>query len=156
MFILELDKALKAHKVKYTIIGGLALALRGIVRATVDVDLAITLSESSFKATETALTSIGLISRLPVKASDVFHFRSEYIENRNLLAWNFYDPKNPLHQVDILITTSREEIEQSSVKIMGHNLPVATFKALLKLKKASGRPIDLLDIGLINEKIKND
>lgn len=58
MFVLEVIKALEKHKVRYAIIGGYALSFHGLVRATMDVDLVISLSRTQLKKTETALQSI--------------------------------------------------------------------------------------------------
>ncbi len=39
MFYLDLFKALEKHKVRYLLVGGLAMNLHGVPRATMDVDL---------------------------------------------------------------------------------------------------------------------
>ncbi len=41
MFILKVCEALSAAKINYAIAGGYAVALHGVVRGTVDVDLLI-------------------------------------------------------------------------------------------------------------------
>ena len=67
----------------------------GPVRGTVDVDVALNWSRKDLLAAETALRSIGLVSRLPISANDVYDFRDEYIANRGLVAWNFHQPGRP-------------------------------------------------------------
>ena len=95
MFLYRVVESLAKHKVDYALVGGFAVALHGAVRGTIDVDLVIRLQKKQFQLAEVALKDLGLISRLPVTAENVFEFREEYIQNRNLIAWSFYNPKIP-------------------------------------------------------------
>jgi hypothetical protein len=55
MFLYEVIDAIESVKIKYALVGGYALALHGIVRATMDVDLVISLSLKDFELVEQAL-----------------------------------------------------------------------------------------------------
>jgi len=149
----EVTDALSAAKLKYALVGGYALALHGIVRATVDIDLVLRLTQNDFELAEKALNKIGLQSRLPIRAQDVIKMRREYIENRNLIAWSFVDYKNPMRQVDILITKSFDELEVEKISVGGRKISVISLKELLKMKSEAGRPQDLLDIKNIKAKL---
>lgn len=153
MFLFEVTEALEKGKISYAIVGGYALALQGLVRATVDVDLVINLNLSDFEMAEKALQNLGLTSRLPIRAQEVFKMRKEYIEKRNLIAWSFVDFKNPMRQVDIIITEDRRKLEVKNVSVGGKKVCVASLKELLKMKKAAARPQDLVDIQNIEAKI---
>src|SRR6267142_396688 len=72
MFLYELAAALEKAEVPFAIVGGYAVALHGAVRGTVDVDIILRLSRSSFLAAESALRTLGLAPRLPVSAGEVF------------------------------------------------------------------------------------
>ena len=111
MFILDVDRVLGNYKVNYAIVGGYAVALHGVVRGTVDIDIIIQLNKSSMINAEKALKELGLESKLPVNAEEVFNFREEYIKNKNMLAWNFTNPQNPADSVDILITEDVKGIQ---------------------------------------------
>jgi len=93
MFISCLALALNTHQIPYAIVGGHAVALHGALRGTVDIDFVIHWQKKHLLQAEKALHSIGLQSRLPITAEEVFHFRDEYIRNRNLIAWPFYNPQ---------------------------------------------------------------
>ncbi len=95
---------LSRARVRYAIVGGHAVALHGAVRGTVDIDVVLLWNRKTVVAAEKALNEIGLVSRLPISANDVFDFRKEFIENLNLIAWNFYNPDDLSEQVDIIIT----------------------------------------------------
>lgn len=153
MLLFDLTDALTAAKLRYALVGGYALALHGLVRATMDVDLVITLSEVEYELAEKTLLKIGLQSRLPIRAQDVFKMRKEYIENRNLIAWSFVDFKNPSRQVDILITEDLKNLDTIKISVGGRKIVVATLEELLRMKSKAGRPQDLIDIENIKAKI---
>lgn len=44
MFYIDLFSALARHKVDYLLIGGLAVSLHGVERATMDVDITVAMS----------------------------------------------------------------------------------------------------------------
>jgi hypothetical protein len=146
MLLLRVTKALDAARVPYAIVGGFAVALHGAVRGTVDVDLAIRLVERDFKAMEKALVGLGLRSRLPLTAAEVFRFREEYIRNRNLIAWTFVNPDRRSEIVDLILTQDLRKMKTRAIKVQGQTVRVAAIPDLIKMKQASGRPQDLEDI----------
>lgn len=146
MFIVELSKTLKDFDVDFAIAGGYAVVLHGVVRGTVDIDLVIALNENNFEHAQEALHFLGLKSRLPITFKEVFHFRKEYIANRNLIAWSFTHPKNPAQVVDIIITHDLSKMSTVNVSLRGTKIPVLSKSVLIKMKKQAGRPQDLEDI----------
>lgn len=156
MLLYEVIDALKSHKLRYALVGGYALALHGIIRATMDVDIVLNLTLSDFEHAEKALMQIGLKSRLPIRAQDVIKMRKEYIENRNLMAWSFVDYQNPTRQVDILITENLSELDIESVSVSGRKISVVSLESLLKMKLKANRDKDQLDIKLIKEKLSEN
>lgn len=155
MLLYEIVDVLSKKKIKYAIVGGYAMAIHGLVRATMDVDLVLNLKLKDFEQVETALEEIGLKSRLPVRAKEIFAMRREYIMNRNLIAWSFVDYQDPTRQADILITTDLKGLEVEQKSIGGHRVSVVSLKDLLKMKQSSGREQDLIDVQKIREKLKN-
>ena len=138
--------ALDRAGVRYAVVGGHAVALHGAVRGTVDLDIVISWTRQSLVNTEKALMGIGLVSRLPISATDILEFRNEYIQNRNLVAWNFYNPGDLSEQVDIIITydlkgkrTKRIDLENTSIQILSK-------RDLIEMKRQSGRPQDKEDV----------
>lgn len=145
-FLSRVSSALEAAGVHYALVGGYAVALHGAVRGTVDVDFVLRWSLRDLEAAEAALGSIGLVSRLPVTAGEVFRFRDEYIRNRNLIAWNFYNPRDLSEQVDIVISEDLKGKRRVRMKTLAGPVQVLSRKDLIAMKKASGRPQDLADI----------
>jgi hypothetical protein len=154
MFVLDVTNELIRRKIPFALVGGYALAMHGIVRATLDVDIVIGLTKKSLVAAEQAMQALGLTSRLPISAAEVAEFRIEYIAKRNLIAWSFVDYKNPTRQVDLLIVLGLDEIEVEKISFGGKSLPVASLKSLLEMKLKSNRPEDQLDIQRLRAKRK--
>ena len=149
MFIHTVCKALAEKQIPYAIVGGYAVALHGAVRGTVDVDIVIKWTLNNLQKTENALKELGLISRLPINAETVFNFREEYIKNRNLIAWNFYDPKNLMNQVDIIITFDLSGTQINHIATPAGDITLLSRKDLIEMKRASGRPQDIADINAL-------
>jgi hypothetical protein len=156
MFLLDLAKQLNAHKVKYAIAGGYAVVLHGVTRGTVDIDLVIKINEKNFAQAEAALKEMGLSPRLPVSSKDVFHFRKEYIEKRNLIAWSFINTKNPTQVVDIIITHDLAKLKTKTMKLHGQPVIVLSKDSLIKMKRVAGRPQDIEDIRALEELDEKD
>ena len=69
--------ALNDAGVRYSVVGGYAVALHGAVRGTLDIDIAIDWTRPALQAVQDALAGLGLVSRLPISAEDVFLHRDE-------------------------------------------------------------------------------
>ena len=146
MRLVELIKALKEKKINYVIVGGYAVNFHGYSRNTVDIDLVIRFTLANLKKIERLLEDMGMVSRLPIDAVSVFKFRDEYVENRNLIAWNFYNENDPTDQVDILINHDVGDFKSEKFLVGDLEVKVISKKDLLKMKKKAGRDKDLLDI----------
>lgn len=146
MFLLRLTGALARARVSYGLVGGYAVALHGAVRGTMDIDLALRMEEAQFVRAERAFRSIGLESRLPVTAPEVFRFRREYMRNRNLTAWSFVNPSVPSELVDVVLTHDLAEMRTRVVRVQGRRIHVVDLDDLIAMKRKSGRPQDREDV----------
>jgi len=146
MFLLRITQALADADIDYALVGGYAVALHGAVRGTVDIDIVIRQRREDYIGVEQALIDVGLQSRLPVSAADVFNFRKEYITKRNLLAWSFYNPSNPAELVDVIINEDLGNFKTSTIRIQGERVVIISRDDLIALKEKSGRPQDLEDV----------
>lgn len=146
MLILDVATKLLAKKIRFAVAGGYAVALHGAVRGTVDLDLVALIERENLLRLETALKDLGLVSRIPVSAEDVFRFRQEYVKNRNLIAWSFVDPKDPSRLVDIIIAHDLKGMKTTNVSLRGVKIPILAKASLIAMKRAAGRPQDLEDV----------
>lgn len=143
--------ALREAGVRYAVAGGHAVALHGAIRGTVDIDVVLAWNKKSLAAAESALNEIGLVSRLPISANDVFNFRTEYVENRNLVGWNFYNPKDLSEQVDIIITYDLKGKRTKRIDLADGPIQVLSIKDLIDMKRQSSRPQDIEDIAALEK-----
>ncbi len=150
-FLLKLCKSLNEKKVDYAICGGWAVALHKIPRFTFDVDLVLKLNEKNFKNTEKVLNDLGLVSQIPINAEQIFKFRLEYIQNKNLIAWNFSNPLAPSEIVDLIITEDQSELETEMKSFGEFKIPVLSAKSLIVMKEKSNRQQDLEDIKFLKK-----
>lgn len=151
LFIDRLCNALAESKVRYAIVGGYAVALHGAVRGTMDVDIAINWNLSNLRKTEKVLTGLGLVSRLPIGAEDVFRFRDEYVNKRRLIAWNFYDTRNLANQVDVIITFDMKNRKRKQVQTSAGTVYILNIDDLIQMKRESGRKQDMEDVKALNK-----
>lgn len=145
LFIEKLCQALAESGVRYAIVGGYAVALHGAVRGTMDVDIAVNWNLSTLRKTEAVLIGLGLVSRLPISAEDVFRFREEYVSKRRLIAWNFYDPKNLANQVDVIITFDMKGKKRERLQTSSGDVYILNIDDLIQMKRESGRKQDIED-----------
>lgn len=150
-FLEEVCQALANARVPYCVVGGYAVALHGAVRGTVDVDIGLKWSATALSKTEKVLTGLGLQSRLPVSAEEVFSFREEYVNNRNLLAWNFFDPTDHTRQVDVLINFDLSGKRIKRVRLADSSIRILALADLIEMKKTSARPQDLEDVRALEQ-----
>ncbi len=145
----RLLEQLARHRVPCVIVGGAALALHGIPRSTLDVDIVV-LSKAPvilklFRIAET----LGLKCRHAhlVDLAD----RPELLVGQ----WMTFTDESKRELVDVLLESEKEfrKLYQGSRKrrTARGTLRIASLNELEKMKKASGRPIDLADISLIRE-----
>ena len=144
-FLQRVCRAFDDAGVDYALVGGQAVALHGVVRGTLDVDVALRWERPVVAAAEAALRKMGLVSRLPITAADVFAHRDRYVKERNLIAWNFFNPGAPLEQVDVIVSCDLAGKPVTRIAVAGVSVAVLSVTALIDMKRASGRPQDLED-----------
>lgn len=160
MFYLDLFGALANHRVRYVVVGGLALNLHGVERATMDVDLAVALDASNLGAAIDAFETLGLVPVAPVsihEARDPEILR-RWRREKNMLVFGLRPGQGIGPTVDCLIDPAVpfERLAASAVvKSVGTlAVPVASIDDLIALKRASGRAIDASDIEAL-ERLKH-
>ncbi len=155
MFITRLVKALNSYSIPYAIVGGQALAIHGAVRGTIDVDFITKWNLKNLKLIHECLIEFGLQPRLPITPEDLFNFKDEYIKNRNLIAWNYLNPKNPSEIVDIIITTDLKNKKLKKINLLDVSINVLSIPDLIQMKKNAGREQDLIDIKALEKIYEN-
>ena len=150
--IREIFKTLADAHVDYVVVGGFAVIMHGHLRATRDLDLVLGLQPDNCARAMDALSGIGLRPRLPVTLADFADpvTREDWVQNRNMLVLQLWDPANPERSVDIFV---REPLDFTALlaeavikDIDGVSIPVVSIRHLIQLKRMAGRPRDIEDI----------
>lgn len=150
-FLERVCRALREAGVDYAIVGGHAVALHGAVRGTLDVDVVVRWTQDAVARAEAALLGLGLVSRIPVTAQDVFANRDEYTRRRNLIAWDFYHPAMPMNQVDLLIDYNLAHKQVDTVALPSGPVQVLCKRDLMAMKRKSNRPQDVEDVAALEK-----
>lgn len=151
----DVFRALDDAGVRYVVVGGVAVVLRGHARLTVDVDLVLDLAHDNALRAVDALLGCGLMPRLPVDAHEFADeaTRRDWIENRNLMVFSFFDPTDQLRVIDVFAESPLpfEELfaDAESIQLEDGRVRVASVRHLIQMKRAAGRPKDLEDIAAL-------
>ncbi len=152
MFYLDLFSALDRHKVDYLLIGGLAVSLHGVERATMDVDITVGMNPQNLQALIDVARELKLTPVLPVALESISNVEllREWHEKRHLEVFALRTPELAGVTIDVLLfpPLSFAEMDNHAVKfdVAGTMIRVVSIDDLIALKQAVGRPIDLSDV----------
>jgi hypothetical protein len=156
MFYLDLFGMLARHDVNYVVVGGLALNLHGVERATMDVDLVVALDAHNLGAAIDAFDALGLVPVAPVKLQEAREPETlrRWRREKNMVAFGLRPTRGVGPTVDCLIDPAvpfADLARNMVVKTIGETrVPVASIDHLIALKRDAGRAIDLSDIDALN------
>ena len=141
-------RAFEAAGLEYVLIGATAMGFHGLVRATEDVDLLIRATPENVARLRTALASA---------YGDDPHVAE--IQAVDLLgdypAIRYYPPSGDLY-FDVMTRLGEaadfDSVDASVEEFEGVRVPVATPRALYRMKRDTVRPIDQQDAAAIRER----
>ncbi|MFZ3375486.1 MAG: hypothetical protein WA183_08025 [Chthoniobacterales bacterium] len=145
-------RALNGADVRYLIVGGLAVVAHGYVRYTADVDIVLDLERDNALRAMKALDAIAYRPLVPVDATDFAdeEKRRVWIREKNMLVFQMRNPDRESTRLDIFVKEPfafTEEFAQAKwEEVAGIRAPVLRYDELIRLKRSSGRPQDLIDI----------
>jgi predicted nucleotidyltransferase len=152
MFYLDLFRTLHEERVEYLVVGGLAINLHGVERATMDVDLVLAMNEGNLRCFLKAATRLRLKPVLPVQLEALCDSRQldTWIDEKHLIAFSLQSTSPNLPTVDIIVRPAvpfermyRNRIDKD---IGGVRLSLASIDDLIALKTGTGRKQDVSDI----------
>ncbi len=149
---LDIFATLNAGRVEYLVFGGLAVVLYGVGRVTWDVDVIVHLTASNVDRLAKALTRIGFVPRVPADPRGLAdpHIRRVWTQEKAMAVYSFIDTHIPPRNVDVMIRPPHDFEDlyrrRHIVKVRRITIPVIPVDALVRLKRAAGRPQDLQDI----------
>jgi len=141
----QIISALDENEIEYAVCGGLALAIHGFARATLDIDILI-----QPKSLEKAY-KISAEKGFDIRGLDI-SFKERAVEIRRV---SKIDANGEVLSLDLLLVTPQvEDVWESreTIDFLGNQLCVVSREGLLKMKRLAGRPQDLADI----ERLENE
>lgn len=139
--------AFERHRLAYVLVGSMAMAAQGIVRATRDMDVFIDPELSNVERLKAALTEV---------------FNDPSIEEISAadLAGDYpavqYVPPGGDYSIDLLTRLGEafryEDLEAETIDIEGVNVRVATPRMLYRMKRDTVRPQDRVDAQVIRDR----
>lgn len=157
MFYFEVFEALYREKIKYLVVGGLAVNLHGVPRVTYDLDIIISTDRNNVLKLNNTLMNLGYVPRLPVNPDDMADEKilNDWVENHNMKAFSFYHRKENLKVIDIVIEhpLNFNKAFQNRIikKVDDVEINVASVDDMISMKKATNRPKDISDMELLKE-----
>ena len=151
MFYLDLFAALN-RRVDYVLIGGLAIALHGIERVTMDIDVTVAMTPDNLSSLVDMARELGMTPALPVplEALSDLDQLAQWHRERNLEAFALRAPGLSGVTLDVLLYPPLDyaDMRRRAATFQAGSVPVvvACIDDLIALKQAVGRPIDLADI----------
>ena len=148
----SLFSALNKGKVRYLVVGGIAVNLYGIERATADIDLVVDLEENNLQKFIKVMKEHNYKPKIPVKLDDFTEKekRENWIKEKGMMVFSLFDPQNPFFLLGVFVTEpfdfdgvfeARKEMKSGNVKI-----PVISIGHLVEMKEKTGRPQDVSDV----------
>lgn len=148
-----IGRELAADRVRYLVVGGLALHAYGGDRLTYDIDLVIQLEPDNLVRAFEALARATYRPLVPVQPSqlaDSLH-RERLIREKGMILLNFWSDRFRETRLDVFVAEPFDfntEYEHALCDELapGINLRYPRIDTLIEMKKLAGRPKDLQDV----------
>lgn len=136
-------KALNKSKIKYLVVGGIAVNLYGLTRLTRDLDLMINIDEENLQKFISLMNKLGYGTKLAVD------------EWQGKVAIAFKNQNDESKQIDIFIKNPidfKKAYQRRKIFKLGRTkISCVGFNDLLKMKEIAGRDRDLIDMGYLKK-----
>lgn len=152
MGMFDLIKLLAESETDYVLVGGLAVALHGYQRVTMDVDVVLAMDPENIERFVSRAKAAGLRPVMPVAIESLA--RPDLLElwhrEKGLLAFGLHGAEAQATVLDVLIAPDvpYADLRRDAVLIDAgpYRIPVASIDHLIAMKTGSGRSKDAIDI----------
>jgi predicted nucleotidyltransferase len=145
-------RKLHEKNIQYLIIGGVAVNLYGVPRATGDIDMMLAMDKENLLRFVAVAKELSLVPKAPVKPEDLADPAKlkQWRETKNMKVFSFISPDNPFITVDIMtenyLSFAEAYAKKSQLSAWGVEVSVVGLEDLMELKRLSGRDQDIADI----------
>ena len=136
----DVFKSFQQHEVRYIVIGGIAVVLYGVPRATFDLDILIEATLENAQRLLDALIDAGMGTATLTNVDEILANEITIFQDRV--------------RIDVQITTPGIQFEtawerKQNMKYQGQTFYVVSLDDLIRSKRAAGRDVDLEDVRLL-------
>jgi predicted nucleotidyltransferase len=160
MEYVELFKKLSNNNIRYLICGGLAVNIYGIPRMTADIDILLDFTEENLDRFETTIKLLKYQSMIPLSINTFVSKkeRQKAIQEKNLIAYSYFNSQNNYLNLDVLIDVPFAFEELWAMKeervVDGTVIYIVSVEHLIKLKQYANRKQDIDDVILLSKLLK--
>ena len=131
----RLFSSLNSESLRYMVVGGIAVNLYGIERATADIDVVVRLDKENLLRFVGIAKKLGLKPKLPVKLEEFVDAdkRKEWVENKGMTVFSLYDARNPFFLLDVFVETpfDFDEVHKQRKKIKFEDTVIPVADAIM-------------------------
>lgn len=148
----DLIKMLTEAKVEFVLVGGLAVALQGYQRATLDVDVVLAMDGENLQRFLVAAKASNLRPTMPVQLDVLTQpaLIEQWYQEKGMLAFSVRGPDTVAAVLDILVRPvipfADLRRDAMMIDVGAISVPVASIEHLVTMKMGTGRSKDLIDI----------
>lgn len=152
MNMFDLLKMLAEAKVEFVLVGGLAVALHGYQRVTMDVDVVVAMDGENLQRFMSAAKAAGLRPTIPVPLESLAQpeLIEQWYREKGMLAFSLRGNETMATVLDVLVrpVVSFSELRRDAtvVKVGLVDIPVVSIAHLIAMKTGTGRSKDAIDI----------
>jgi hypothetical protein len=160
--LLRVFDALAKARVRYLVVGGVAVVLHGHLRVTADLDLVIDLERGNALAAMSALSALGYRPRAPVPLEQFADVQQRQIwnEDKGLTVFSLWSPTSPGTEIDLFVKEpfAFDDVYARAVTVEIDGVPVVVLALpdLIALKRAAGRSKDIEDVAVLTKILGED
>ncbi|MGH9427424.1 MAG: hypothetical protein ACRD2L_14120 [Terriglobia bacterium] len=150
-------RGLHHARVRYLIVGAVAVNLHGVPRMTADLDLMVDLTDANLRTFLDTLTSLGYRPRVPVQPTDLLDpsKRQEWQDSKSMIVFTWIHPSRPYEEIDMFLENPIDFPSaygsKKDIPIGDFSIPLVGVTDLIALKRISNREQDRSDIEALQQ-----
>lgn len=139
---LGIIRCLNEHDVEYAVVGGFAVAARGVIRATEDLDVVTARGLSNAERLTSALRDLDASANAPIEAEVLVRRLDLRVATR----------LGAVHLLrDVADVPDYAQLDRETVEVDGVRFEIPTLDALRAMKRSAGRDKDRIDLAELDE-----
>lgn len=152
-----LFRGLHTARVRYLLVGAVAINLHGVPRMTADVDLMVDMADANLRTFVRTMTSLGYKPRVPVDAAEILNpeKRREWKDAKSMIVFTWLHAARPYEEVDMFLDNPIDfgaaYANKKEVNMGNYTIPLTGVSDLIALKSLSDREQDRSDIEALRQ-----